>query len=113
MAYAMATVGAIVSTPYLYAQEVLASGRGLLVPFADSHSLAEATIRYLSDPQLMAETRRRAYRYAQSMFWPRVGRQYLSLFSQVIEDRRPLEISTSYASPSVDSGVAVQTLLKK
>ncbi len=60
MAYAMAAVGAIISTPYLYAQEVLANGRGQLVPFSDSNALAAATIRYLSDPQFHADTRQRA-----------------------------------------------------
>ncbi len=84
MAYAMATVGAIVSTPYLYAQEVLADDRGLLVPFSSSPALAEATLRYLSDPQLAHQTRRRAYQYAKSMFWPNVGKQYLSAFSDVV-----------------------------
>ena len=88
MAYAMGCVGAIVSTPYLYAKEVLADGRGLLVPFSsdgvpNDRALADAVLLYLDDPKLLAESRRRAYRYAESMFWPRVGMRYLDLYSQV------------------------------
>ncbi len=88
MAYAMATVGAVVSTPYLYAQEVLADGRGLLVPFADSAAMARATLRLLTDAELRAATRRRAYQYVQPMFWPNVGRQYLEFFSRAVWESR-------------------------
>ena len=87
LAYALAAGGAVVSTPYLYAKEVLAGGRGTLVPFGGSDAMADATLRFLMDPAFQMKTRLRAYRYAQPMFWPNVGQRYLDFFTEAVSAR--------------------------
>ena len=42
----------------------------------------------MTDAELLAETRRKAYQYAKPMFWPNVGRMYLNFFSQAVTESR-------------------------
>jgi len=87
LAYAMATGKVIVSTPYLYAEELLASGRGFLYPFRDVDTLSQQVATLLTDDVLFEETRRKAYAYGRSMTWPNVGLKYARLFTEVLHER--------------------------
>jgi glycosyltransferase involved in cell wall biosynthesis len=83
LAYALGSGKAIVSTPYAYARELLADGRGRLVPFGDSAALGREIADLLTDRSARDEARRRAYAYGRRMTWPRVGQAYRALFHEV------------------------------
>ena len=80
LAYAFGAGKAVISTPYWYAQELLANERGLLVPFADPAAIAEAVNRFLSDPALMNKMRKRAWKMGRGMIWPVVAQRYMDSF---------------------------------
>jgi len=82
LAYAVGAGKAIVSTPYWHAQEMLADGRGMLVPFQDASAISEEINKLLDFPQERLEMRRAAYDYARPMVMKEMGRRYLALFSE-------------------------------
>lgn len=84
LAYAVGAGKAIVSTPYLYAEELLAHGRGYLAPFRDADAIAGALVALLDDPFLRRATERRAYRFGRQMTWPHVARAYGRVFENVL-----------------------------
>jgi glycosyltransferase involved in cell wall biosynthesis len=87
LAYALGAGKAIVSTPYLHAQEVLSKGRGILVPFRDAAAVASAVNAVLGDPPRKRELEIRAYEYGKEMAWPAIGRRVLALMRDVLDHR--------------------------
>jgi glycosyltransferase involved in cell wall biosynthesis len=94
LAYAVGCGKAIVSTPYLYAQELLAHGRGFLVPFRDADAIASTLVNLLDDRELRETTQRRAYRFGRQMTWPHVAAAYGTLFTDLLPLRRREELAT-------------------
>ena len=84
LSYAMSAGKAIVSTPYAYALELLAGGRGELVGHASSAELARAFVALLGDPERRAAIGGRAYEHSRRMIWPEVGASYRRVFSRVV-----------------------------
>jgi glycosyltransferase involved in cell wall biosynthesis len=88
LAYAVGLGKAVVSTPYLYAEELLAHGRGFLVKFRDANSIADTLGSLFADPDLRSSTERRAYRFGRQMTWPHVAQEYGRLFASLLPNRR-------------------------
>ena len=84
LAYALGSGKAVVSTPYAYARELLAGGRGILVPWPtdEPRAMAGAIIDLLGDDQQCAALRERAAGYGRSMLWPVVARAYVQSFER-------------------------------
>jgi glycosyltransferase involved in cell wall biosynthesis len=87
LAYAMGAGKAIISTPYWYAEEMLADERGRLVPFADSLSIAEQIVDLFDHPVELNAMRKRAYQFTREMVWKKVAMAYLNVFSELKEER--------------------------
>ncbi len=83
LSYAMGAGRAIVSTPYAYASELLARGRGVLVPPGSPESFAAALNEVLGDDKLRAAMGRRAHEHSRRMIWSEVGAEYRRLFERV------------------------------
>ena len=75
----------VVSTPYYYAEDLLASGAGVLVPFDDPAALAEGVLGLLDDPEALAAARAEAQRVGSELSWPAVGMQTLRVLDEAVE----------------------------
>jgi glycosyltransferase involved in cell wall biosynthesis len=87
LSYALGCGRAIVSTPYVFAGEALAEGRGLLAEFEHPESIARCVNLYLENPAFRAETQERALEYGRKMAWPVVGKQYAEVFREAARGR--------------------------
>ena len=88
LAYTLGAGKAVISTPYWYAEEMLAEERGALVPFRDPAALAGQVIELLDNEARRHAMRKRAYLYGRQMVWPQVARRYMENFERARAERR-------------------------
>jgi glycosyltransferase involved in cell wall biosynthesis len=88
LAYTLGAGKAIISTPYWYAQEMLADKRGVLVPFRDPAALAEQVMNLLGNEAERHAMRKRAYMFGRAMIWSEVAKRYMESFERARAERR-------------------------
>jgi glycosyltransferase involved in cell wall biosynthesis len=82
LAYAVGSGKAVISTPYVYARELLAEERGILVPWRDAGAIARAVNGLLADDAERLALGRRAAAHGRSMQWPAVAQAYVESFAR-------------------------------
>jgi glycosyltransferase involved in cell wall biosynthesis len=89
LAYAVGAGKAVISTPYTYARELLADGRGTLVPWRDSAAIAREVLALRTDDDSRRAMCAQAVAHGVAMTWPAAARKYVETFSRArAEDTR-------------------------
>jgi len=112
LSYAMGAGKAVVSTPYWHAEELLAEGRGRIVPTGDPSALAREVTALFDDEVALSSMRKKAYLHCRPMVWSSTAGTYLQLFDEVRSHaptvvpvaasmRRPLS-AANLPSPKLD-----------
>ncbi|MFG0262989.1 MAG: glycosyltransferase family 4 protein, partial [Novipirellula sp. JB048] len=119
LAYAYGCGNAVISTPYWYAEDMLADGRGRLVDFRNAEAIAEAMNELLDDEITRSKMRKSAYLEGRQMTWPVVSQQMAEIlesahnrmFTHVDPRGRPEKSLTKRTSVSADELQVVDRLL--
>jgi glycosyltransferase involved in cell wall biosynthesis len=88
LAYAIGAGKICISTPYLYAKEVLANNNGIIVPFRNSQAIADAVIDIFKNPQKKSAMEKKTYKFGRMMTWRNVALQHFELFDEVIYNHK-------------------------
>ncbi|MBU0638197.1 MAG: glycosyltransferase family 4 protein [Planctomycetes bacterium] len=87
LAYAVGAGKPVISTPYWHAEELLADGRGRLVPFNDPEAISEQILDLLDNEAERHAIRKRAYVFGREMIWSTVARRYMRSFERARDER--------------------------
>lgn len=113
LSYSFGLGKAVVSTPYWHARELLADGRGILVPFGDVVAIGNEIAGLLTDAPRRQDMRLRAYASSRSMTWERTAKRYLGAFetarrgrvlSAVTGSSQPRALPATAPPPEMQTG---------
>jgi glycosyltransferase involved in cell wall biosynthesis len=73
LTFAIAAGCAAISTPYLFAKDMLATGAGKLVPFDDVAAIGTAVCDFIESPESLGAARAEARRIGADLAWPSIA----------------------------------------
>jgi glycosyltransferase involved in cell wall biosynthesis len=106
LAYSFGLGKPVVSTPYWHARELLADGRGVLIPFGDAAAIGGEIAELLTDDVRRQAMCKRAYAVSRTMTWARTADRYMSVFENARQGHWLKVIARSDTSSPEPRGVA-------
>lgn len=110
LAYSFGLGKPVVSTPYWHAHELLADGRGALVPFGDVAGIGDQIAQLLTDHPRRHAMRERAYAASRSMTWERTAERYISVFENARQGHWLKVIARTEPDTAAPHGPAVPAM---
>ncbi|HEY0667778.1 MAG TPA: glycosyltransferase family 4 protein [Sphingobacteriaceae bacterium] len=86
LSYAVGAGAAVISTPYWHATELLKDNRGHLFNFKDHQNLATIINTLYDHPNKLSTLKANAYEYGLKLRWPVIGRGYIKLLKNAINN---------------------------
>jgi glycosyltransferase involved in cell wall biosynthesis/predicted transcriptional regulator len=84
MLYALCTGKAIVTTPFLHAEEVINEGAAVGCEFKDPISITECVKRFIELEDIKEQYEQQAYEYTRDKIWPNVAMRYINEFYKTL-----------------------------
>ncbi len=94
LSYAIGAGKACISTEYVYAKNILANGRGTLVPFRDKDAIAGAIADLYNKPEKRHNKELKAQALRKEMQWSNVAKKHSSLYTRVLQQERDIKLKT-------------------
>lgn len=91
LSYAIGAGKVCIATKYIYAQSMLANGRGLLVPFHNSRAIAQSLVSVAKSPEKRKTLEKNALNFGKKMRWPKVAEEHAHLYTSVLEEEKTRE----------------------
>jgi glycosyltransferase involved in cell wall biosynthesis len=91
LAYGVGYGRVVVSTPYRYAKEMLADGRGLLADFRDAASLETCMLEILDHPERQKEMEHQTHLLGRTMMWNQIAKQYAVVIRESVVSSRTVQ----------------------
>lgn len=91
LAYGVGYGRVIISTPYRYATEMLANGRGLLASFRDPKSLEIGILDILDNPEKKQHMEQKTIELGRTMMWDQVAKQYALIIQESVNAQYPIQ----------------------
>jgi glycosyltransferase involved in cell wall biosynthesis len=108
LSYAIGAGKACIATEYIYAKDMLAKGRGILVPFRDSRAIELALTTLYKDPKKLHDLEENVTKLRKDMQWPNVGKRHSQLYKKVLQRDNTKKIAKEFTERDVDTTYLLQ-----
>ena len=87
LSYAISCGRCIVSTPYVFAQDLIEKYKvGELIEYKNYKSVAKTLIKLITHPEKIAQYAKNAENYGGSIEWKKIGKKFEKVFEKVRMD---------------------------